>query len=61
MIAKILRFDEFSGRKPLSSRQGPGHWLFFCAAFTRYHEVSYMGPTTTAKERLNQIHNRKTR
>ena len=61
MIAKNLRFDEFSGRKPLSSRQGPGHWLFFCAAFTRYHEVSYMGPTTTAKERLTQIHNRKTR
>ena len=61
MIAKNLRFDEFSGRKPLSSRQGPGRWLFFCAAFTRYYEGSYMGPTTTAKKRLNQIHNQKTR
>ena len=35
---------------PPSSRQGPDHRLFFCAAFTSYYEESDRGQTITAKK-----------
>ena len=47
--------DGFSVRKPPSSRQGPDHRLFFCAAFTSYYEESDRGQTITAKKKPDEI------